>query len=206
MWSKEPGIADATSHDPPERSAPGIRSGRGMLPSARLADVVEVRRRTDGDLDVLEQLTARVRAADDYPTYLPDEDYRRFLTQPAQLAAWVAELDDRICGHVAVNPESSPAVMRVLRDAGIAGNVGVVARLLVDPDARRRGVARELLQTARAEAVAQQRTPVLDVVESSHAAVAVYRSAGWVEVGRASLVLPDGRELRELVFAAETGE
>jgi len=52
--------------------------------------------------------------------------------------------------------------------------------------------------------VAQQRAPVLDVVESAHAAIALYRSAGWVEVGRTSLSLSDGRELRELVFAADT--
>jgi GNAT superfamily N-acetyltransferase len=169
---------------------------------ATLTDVVVVRRRTESDLDVLEQLTARVRAADDYPTYLPDDDYRRFLTRPAQLAAWVAELDERICGHVALRPESSPTVMRVLRDAGIVGDVGVVARLLVDPDARRRGVAQELLQVARTAAVTQQRAPVVEVVESAQAAIAMYRSAGWVEVGRTSLLLPDGRQLRGLVFAA----
>jgi GNAT superfamily N-acetyltransferase len=167
--------------------------------------VVVVRRRTEADLEVLGQLTARVRAADDYPTYLPDDDYRRFLKRPAQLAAWVAELDGRICGHVALNPGASPAVMRALHDAGIVGDVGVVARLLVDPDARRRGVARDLLQTARAEAVAQQRAPVLDVVESAQAAIALYRSAVWVEVGPTSLLLPDGRELRELVLAADPG-
>jgi len=166
--------------------------------------VVVVRRRTDGDFDAHEQVTTRVRAADDYPRYLPGDDYHRFLTRPAPLAAWVAELNDRICGHVALTAGSSPAVMRVLRDAGIADEVGVVARLLVDPDARRLGIARDLLQTARAEAVAQQRAPVLDVVESAHAAIALYRSAGWVEVGRTPLLLPDGRELRELVFAADT--
>jgi GNAT superfamily N-acetyltransferase len=164
--------------------------------------VVLVRCRTDDDLAALEQVVARVRAVDDYPTYLPDDDYRRFLTRHASLDAWVAELDGRICGHVALNAESSPAVMRVLREAGVTGAVGVVARLLVDPPARRQGVARELLQTARSAADAGQRTPVLDVVESSRSAIALYRSAGWVELGRTSFVLPDGRELPELVFRA----
>ncbi len=163
-----------------------------------------IRRRTDRDLDALERITACVRAVDDYPTYLhDDDDYRRFLTRQASLAAWVAELDHRVCGHVALNPESSPAVMRVLRDAGIVGAVGAVARLLVDPAARRRGVARQLLQTARDEAVAQHRAAVLDVLESSHAAIALYRRAAWVEVGRTAVLLPDGREVGELVFAAD---
>jgi hypothetical protein len=52
--------------------------------------------------------------------------------------------------------------------------------------------------------VADRRVPVLEVVESSVAAIALYRNSGWVELGRASLPLPDGRELRELIFA--TGE
>jgi hypothetical protein len=44
---------------------------------------------------------------------------------------------------------------------------------------------------------------VLEVVESSHAAIALYRPSGWVEVGQTSIALPDGRELRELVFAVD---
>ena len=47
-----------------------------------------VRRRTDVDLDALAQVVARVRAADDYPTYLPGDDYHRFLTRPEPLEAY----------------------------------------------------------------------------------------------------------------------
>ena len=165
--------------------------------------MLSIRLRVDGDLDGLERIAARVRAADDYPTYLPAADYRRFLTRPAALQAWVSEWDGSPCGHVALNPATSPAVMEVLRGAGLVGEIGVIARLLVDPDVRRRGVARALLRAARAEATAQRRIPVLDVVDSHHAAIALYRSEGWNELGRASISLPDGRELRELVFAAE---
>jgi GNAT superfamily N-acetyltransferase len=176
----------------------GIRATPG-----KLNGVLVVRRRTDGDLQALEQLAARVRAADDYPTFLPGDDYHRFLTRPVALEAWVSVWNERICGHVALNAQSSPGAMWVLRDAGIVGSVGAVARLLVDPDVRRRGVARALLQTARSAAVAHQRIPVLEVIESSHPAIALYRDAGWVELGRASLSLPDGRELPELVFATD---
>jgi ribosomal protein S18 acetylase RimI-like enzyme len=163
--------------------------------------VVVVRRRTDDDFAALVQIMARTRATDDYPTYLPGDDYHRFLTRPESLEAWVAEWDGRICGHVALNALASPGAMQVLRDADIGGPVGAVARLLVDPGFRRQGVAGELLQTVRAAAQSQQRTPVIEVVESSNAAIALYRSAGWVELGRATLALPDGRELSELVFA-----
>jgi GNAT superfamily N-acetyltransferase len=162
-----------------------------------------VRRRTDVDLDALAQVVARVRATDAYPTYLSGHDYHRFLTRPEPLEAWVSEWDARICGHVALNAQPSPGAMQVLREAGIVGPVGAIARLLVDPDARGRGIARALLGTARSAAVTQHRVPVLEVVESSHAAIALYRRSGWVEVGRTALALPDGRDLRELVFASD---
>src|SRR6478735_4001422 len=45
---------------------------------SRLGAVLSIRLRVDGDLDGLERIAARVRAADDYPTYLPAADYRRF--------------------------------------------------------------------------------------------------------------------------------
>ena len=168
-----------------------------------LTGVLSVRRRADVDLDTLALVAARVRAADDYPTYLPGDDYHRFLTRPEPLEAWVAEWDERICGHVAVSAQPSPGAMQVLYDAGIVGPLGAIARLLVDPDARGRGIARALLNTARSAAATQHRAAVLEVVESSHAAIALYRRSGWVEVGRTALALPDGRELPELVFAAD---
>ena len=162
-----------------------------------------VRRRTDVDLDDLAQVVARVRAADDYPTYPPGDDYHRFLTRPEPLEAWVSEWNSDICGHVALNTQPSPGAMQVLHDAGIVGPLGAIARLLVDPAVRGRGIGRALLQTARSAAVTQHRLPVLEVVESSHAAIALYRRSGWVELGRPSLALPDGRELRELLFAID---
>lgn len=169
----------------------------------KLIGVMVIRRRTDDDLAGLVQITARVRVTDDYPTYLPDDDYHRFLTRPAALEAWVAEHDGRIRGHAALNAQMSQGAMQVLGDKGIDGPVGAVARVLVDPAFRRQGVARELLQTVRTAALAQQRTPVTEVVESSRAAVALYRATGWVELGRTTLSLPDGRALPELVFAAD---
>ena len=165
--------------------------------------MVIVRRRTDDDLAALVRITARVRATDDYPIYLPGDDYHRFLTRPESLQVWVAERDGRVCGHVALNAQTSPGAMQVLRDADIDDPIGAVARLLVDPAFRRQGVAGELLRTVRMAALSQHRTPVIEVVDSSLAAIALYRSAGWVELGRTTLSLPDGRELAELVFAAD---
>ncbi|MGH9920395.1 MAG: GNAT family N-acetyltransferase, partial [Nitrososphaerales archaeon] len=136
---------------------------------------MRVRARTTADLDDLVEVAARVRAVDLYPLYLPDDDLHRFLTRPVPLSAWVAEVDHRVVGHVSLNSESNPQVMKVLRQSGITGDVGVVARLLVEPAARRRGLGALLLEQARSEAEAQGRTPVLDVVASATSAIALYR-------------------------------
>jgi GNAT superfamily N-acetyltransferase len=154
-------------------------------------------------MDELVHLAARVWLADSYPVYLPDQDLHRFLTQPTPLAAWVAEEAGQIVAHVATNPGSNDAVMKVVREAGIAGEVGFVARLLVDPGARRQGIGESLLDQARRHVVSLGRTPVLDVVDSALPALSLYQSAGWIEIGKASFNL-SGQVITELVFTAQT--
>jgi GNAT superfamily N-acetyltransferase len=91
--------------------------------------------------------------------------------------------------------------MRVVRDAGIGGDIALVARLLVDPPARRQGFGALLLDHARSEAVAQGRSPVLDVVASATSAITLYRSRGWKEIGRTTFAMPDIQPIEEIVFA-----
>jgi GNAT superfamily N-acetyltransferase len=158
-----------------------------------------IRPRIASDMNELVQMAARVHALDGYPAYLPERDFLRFLTQPDPLAAWVAEDDGRIVGHIATNSHSHRAVIEVVRRAGIDGDIGVVARLLVDPGSRRRRVGAALLEQARGHIVSLGRIPVLDVVASAAPAVSLYRDAGWREIGEASLVLP-GQVITELVF------
>ena len=71
---------------------------------------------------------------------------------------------------------------------------GDVAKLMVSPDARRRGVAAALMTALEAEArVRGLRTLVLDTVTGSPAD-ALYRKRGWVEVGAVPdyALFPDG--------------
>ena len=166
---------------------------------------VQIRQRRDADLEQLEVVARRVHVADRYPIYLPDGDFHRFLTQPASTAAWVMADDDRVVGHVALNDATSPPVMRAVADQGFDSPVRYVARLLVDPDARRTGAGRALLEHARREAVATGCLPVLDVVDIPTAApaIALYRQAGWHEVARVSFDLGD-LHLNEIVFVGST--
>jgi len=100
---------------------------------------VEHRERRDDDLDELVAVAARVHAVDHYPIFLPHGDFARFLTRPSPVAAWVAVRDERIVGHVALNAETSGPVMRLAAELVPERRVAYVARLLVDPDARRQG-------------------------------------------------------------------
>jgi GNAT superfamily N-acetyltransferase len=154
-------------------------------------------------MDELVDLAARVWVADSYPVYLPDQDLHRFLTEPSPLAAWVAEEAGQIVAHVATNAQSNEAVTRVVREAGISGEIGYVARLLVDPGVRRQGIGGSLLDQASRHLASVGRTPVLDVVDSALAAISLYKSAGWIEIGKAFFNVPE-QVITELVFTAQT--
>jgi GNAT superfamily N-acetyltransferase len=162
---------------------------------------VEVRERTAEDLVRLVAIARRVRTSDRYPIDLPDGDLLRFLTRPESLGAWVATQDHAIVGHVALNAETSPPVMRLIRHV-VDGSPAFVARLFVDTDARRQGIGARLLEHARLQAVTRGCSPVLDVLDmpSATAAMSLYRRSGWQEVGRTAFRRADGTESDDVVF------
>lgn len=162
---------------------------------------VEIRDRREDDLEELVCLAARVHEADNYPIFLPGGDYARFLTRPRPLAAWVAVREGELVGHVALNDATSRPVMNLVEVRGTPLPAVYVARLLVDPRSRRRGVGRQLLEHARHAAIEAGRAPYLDVVDAPTAspAISLYRDAGWEEVGRVSFELI-GDEIEEVVF------
>jgi GNAT superfamily N-acetyltransferase len=87
------------------------------------------------------------------------------------VAAW---LDGALVGTVQVDlamPENQP-------------HRGDVAKMLVHPEARRRGIGRLMLQRAEAEAAAAQRTLLVLDTRAGSDAEPLYRAAGWTEAGR----------------------
>src|SRR5262249_41595635 len=111
--------------------------------------VVHIRPRTEADLDGCEALVAVVRAVDGYPPHLPHQ-LRQFVASPDAVAAWVAEADGEIVGHVVLNRTTSEEVM-ALACAVLdrpAESLVVVARLFVAPPYRRAGTGGRLLQAA----------------------------------------------------------
>ena len=157
----------------------------------------------DGDLDRCEELAHLVHQHDGYPPRRAD-DLRAFLATPGALGAWVAELDDEVVGQVALHSTSSPEVIAVAVGAlaSPADALGVVARLLVHPEARRRGVGAALLETAIDAARERGLTPILDVAVEFDAAVRLYERSGWTRIGTVTVHLPDAEPLEELVYRA----
>ena len=84
---------------------------------------------------------------------------------------------------------------------------GDVAKLMVSPKARRRGVARQLMLALEDEARARGlRTLVLDTVTGSPAD-ALYRQLGWIEVGPVPdyALFPDGTPCSTTFFYRALG-
>jgi len=160
-----------------------------------------VRPRTDLDLDACVRMATIVRDLDGYPTRRP-LDLREFLVSRDALGAWVAERDGQVVGHVALHRHSTPEVLAMASQAlsRPVERLGVVARLLVSPDARRAMIGRTLLNEAASDATSRGLWPILDVVTTFEAAVNLYESCGWVRAGRVTFRFDDGGSVEEFVY------
>ncbi|GGU74151.1 hypothetical protein GCM10010211_45000 [Streptomyces albospinus] len=122
-----------------------------------------IRRRNDVDLDACVAVLAEVHTRSGYPHHWPAEP-ARWLTPDGLTAAWVAEVDGAVAGHVA-----------------LCG--GEVSRLYVSPAAHGSGLGARLLATVEAEAAARGLRLVLEVKITNTAAVALYERRGWARRG-----------------------
>lgn len=108
------------------------------------------------------------------------------------LAAW---LDGAMVGTVQVDlamPENQP-------------HRGDLAKMLVHPDARRHGIARQMLQRVEAEAAAAGKTLLVLDTRAGSKAEPLYRAAGWHEAGRIpGYALSADRTLHETVLFYKT--
>jgi ribosomal protein S18 acetylase RimI-like enzyme len=162
---------------------------------------VEIRPRAATDLDDLVALARDVHATDGYPPRYAD-DLAALFTRVTPIAAWVATGADGVVGHVALHDRTTRAATEVAVAASCARpeHLVVVARLVVAPRARHRGVARTLLDVAVAEAHTRGRRPFLDVATELDAAVRWYEALGWIRVGTVTATFPDADPLDEHVY------
>jgi ribosomal protein S18 acetylase RimI-like enzyme len=156
------------------------------------------------DLDACATMAEEVYTEDGYPSFLGESGFRRFVDPDDAISAWVATITERVVGMVTLRPRSAPeSGALAARELGVdERQLGFVARLEVAPSARRRGIARALLDAAVEEAGRRRLTVVLDVVGHDTSAIALYDASGWRRLGDHDLELRDGRHLPVVVYAA----
>jgi GNAT superfamily N-acetyltransferase len=146
-----------------------------------------------------------VHASDGYPAFIPDDDeLLRFIASPDAVVAWVSERGSEIVGHVALHRRTTRSAMALaVSRLGVDHDaLGVVARLLVAPGARRCGIGLSLLNTAAAEARRRDLVPILDVLPRYNSTVVLYEAAGWTRLGTVDFTFPGGTTIEEYVYCA----
>ncbi|MGW7275686.1 GNAT family N-acetyltransferase [Streptomyces sp. NPDC054864] len=144
-----------------------------------------IRSRRDPDLPTCVKALAQVHVTDGYPTNWPAQP-AGWLVGGSLVGAWVAELDGRVVGHVALCRSGADDVAPALwsgREGVAVEETAVVSRLFVAPGARGHGIGARLLERVVAEARELGLSPVLDVVDSDTSATALYERTGWQFLG-----------------------
>ncbi|MFC4498846.1 MULTISPECIES: GNAT family N-acetyltransferase [Streptomyces] len=157
----------------------------------------------DTDLPGAAAALTDVHATDGYPVEgvaRPEE----WLRSEDVLASWVAEVEGRIVGHVAVmRPRGEGAVsLWAEQSADDEQHIGVLARLFVVRDVRNRAVGAQLVRTAMGYGVSHGRRLVLDVMVKDQAALRLYERLGWLRTGRTTHHFGAGQSIEAICYAA----
>ena len=140
------------------------------------SDTAEITTRTatEADTQQLEHLEARAWDARTSPN--PKLEGTVFGKRIPLADTIVAVSNERVVGYAALG-----------RRTAFESNahIGVLRAIVVDPEHRRTGVARLLLSAIERAAIERRfRALRLSVMSTNAAALALYQSAGWLEVGR----------------------
>ncbi|MEU5804763.1 GNAT family N-acetyltransferase [Streptomyces sp. NPDC047804] len=163
----------------------------------------KVRRRETSDLAEAATVLAAVHESDGYPVE-GVEDPEGWLSPGGLLAAWVAELDGHVVGHVAINrPQPGEEVARLWREKSGADNsqFAVLARLFVSSEARKGSAGKHLMDAATAYARASGLRLVLEVLTKDAAAIRLYERLGWKRIGEAVHTF-GGKQVDAICFVA----
>lgn len=165
-----------------------------------------VRSRTEKDLLGAAAALIAVHAADGYPVEGVDQP-EAWLTPPGLLHAWVAEVAEKVVGHVAITaPRGEDAVDLYLEQTQRSiDQLAVMARLFVAPEARGRSLGEHLVRAATSYARSQGLTLVGDVMAKDEAAIRLYERLGCRFIGMTVHRHGDGEETPAVCFAAPEG-
>lgn len=162
---------------------------------------MRIRPRDDADIDGCVAVMRETHELDGYPRFWR-ADAAAFLVADHETAAWVAEVDGTVVGHVALHDAArDPTLGAGLRRTGLAADrLTVLARLLVSSKQRRTGVGRQLVAAAIAHAHAQRQRPLLDVIREDLGPIRLYEAMGWERLEPLTLALDNGHSLEMWVY------
>ncbi|MGW6461783.1 GNAT family N-acetyltransferase [Streptomyces sp. NPDC055078] len=157
------------------------------------------------EVDILEAAAAlvEVHSTDGYPVEGVDQP-EEWLTPPGLIHAWVAEVDRRIVGHVAISrPNGEDAVSCWLQQGeGAKEETAVLARLFVLQEARGNTVGALLVCAATEHAQGAGIRLVLDVMEKDTAAIRLYERLGWQKLGVTTHVYGDAKSAKAVCYVS----
>jgi GNAT superfamily N-acetyltransferase len=153
---------------------------------------VVVRPRRADDIPVLAEVLFAQQSSSRYPFRDPlPFPVDRFLHADDAVAAWTAELDGRIVGHVCrVRPPADFADADAMNAACAEAHgrpvedLAWVSTLFVGLGARGAGVGRRLLAAVVDDIEAAGQAPCLEVLMTHGGAYALYQATGWKDVIR----------------------
>lgn len=128
-----------------------------------------------------------------WPLPFPTQE---FIARPQELAAFVAELEGVVVGHVCVQSVQGQALTHAHDDDALdrawsrghgrpVTELATVSALFTALSARGHGAGGALLDTAVEWIRGQGMAPCLDVVPAHSVALQVYEARGWTRVGEA---------------------
>ncbi|MCX4700099.1 GNAT family N-acetyltransferase [Streptomyces sp. NBC_01373] len=167
---------------------------------------VIVRTFENTDLPGAAAALTEVHATDGYPVEGVDHP-EAWLRSDDVIAAWVAEVEGAVVGHVALmRPQGEDAVSLWMQQSGDAEDqIAVLARLFVVKAARRHAVGELLMQAAMSYGSEYGLRLVLDVMTKDAAAIRLYERLGWREIGRAPHHYGDGQSVDAICYVAPSG-
>lgn len=174
-------------------------------------EAVVIRPRRPEDVTALVEVMGRQQPVSRYPLVWPlPEPAADFIARGTERAAWVAEVDGVVVGHVSSTIVPDDEIHSVWsRSTGRPNSeLGCVSSLFVDLDVIGKGVGGRLLDTAVAEIRGGGRTPVLDVTtQTQNPASSVYEHRGWQLAGHARPLWlpPDEPDVRFYVLPDSMG-
>jgi GNAT superfamily N-acetyltransferase len=153
---------------------------------------VTIRSRTDGDADALVTVLAQVHESDQYPM-MAEHVSHDWLYDAGFAAAWVAEVDGAVVGHIAVTSGYGGADFEAALGRPTAQTLGIT-RFFVGAVGRGSGAASALLDVVDEYANTLDMALALDVIEVNTAAIRLYEHRGWRRIGShaADWFGPDG--------------